>query len=75
MRAPSYLSASRRTRLAKQIADLLQQKKAVIVDGPRSGLFRVRFGDKSMSKEQRDAALAAWRAEPIVKLVLPSEGR
>jgi anti-sigma factor RsiW len=57
---------------AKQISDLLQQKKAVIVDGPRSGLFRVRIGDKSMTKEQRDAALAAWRAEAIVKLALPA---
>jgi anti-sigma-K factor RskA len=47
---------------AKQIADLLQQKKAVIVD-------------KTMSKEQRDAALAAWRGETIVKLALPAGER
>jgi hypothetical protein len=59
----------------RQIADLLLQKKAAIVDGPRSGLFRVRIGEKSMSKEQRDAALAAWRAEPIIKLALPAGER
>ena len=60
---------------AKQIADLLLQKKAVIVDGPRSGLFRIRIGDKTMSKDQRDAALAAWRGETIVKLALPAGER
>jgi anti-sigma factor RsiW len=60
---------------AKQIADLLQQRKATIVDGPRSGLFRIRIGDKSMSKDQRDAALAAWRGEAIVKLALPAGGQ
>ncbi len=60
---------------AQQIADLLQQKSAVIVDGPRGGLFRVRIGDKTMSKEQREAALAAWRAAPIVRTALPAGGR
>ncbi len=60
---------------ARQIADLLQQKNAVIVDGPRSGLYRIRIGDNSMSKEQRDAALAAWRAAPIVRTALPAAER
>ena len=55
---------------AQQIAELLQQRKAVIVDGPRAGLFRIRIGDKSMTKEQRDAAVAAWRTESIVRIAL-----
>ena len=60
----------------QQVAALLQKQKAVIVDGPRSGgLFRLRIGDKSMSKEQRDAVVAALRAEPIVRMALPSSGQ
>jgi anti-sigma factor RsiW len=60
---------------AQQIADLMQRRKAMIVDGPRGGLFRLRVADKPMSKEERDAALAAWRAEPIIRLALPAETR
>jgi anti-sigma factor RsiW len=60
---------------ARQIVDLLQEKKAIIVDGPRSGLFRIRIGDKSMNREQREAALSGWRTEPIVRLALPASER
>ena len=60
----------------QQVAALLQQHKASIVDGPRSGgLFRLRVGDKAMTKEQFDAIVADLRAEAIVRTVLPSSGR
>ena len=58
------------------IAQALQKHKASIVDGPRSGgLFRVRVGDRTMSKDQFDAVVAALRAEPSVRMALPSSGR
>jgi anti-sigma factor RsiW len=60
---------------AQQIADLMQKRKATIVDGPRGGLYRLRVAEEPMSKEERDATLAAWRAEPIIRLALPAETR
>jgi anti-sigma-K factor RskA len=60
----------------QQVADALQRHKAVIVDGPKSsGLFRLRVGDKTMPKEEYDAVVAALRAEPTVRMALPSSGR
>jgi hypothetical protein len=60
---------------AQQIADLLQKRKATIVDGPRAGFYRLRVADKPMSGDERDATLAAWRAEPIIRLALPAEAQ
>jgi hypothetical protein len=58
-----------------QLTAVLQKHAASIVDGPRGGMYRVRVGDKSMTRDQLDAAVAAFRAEPVVKLVLPSAGK
>jgi hypothetical protein len=61
---------------AREIADLLRRRNASIVDGPRAGgLFRVRVGDKSMSRDEIEAVLASLRAEPIVLMALPGSER
>jgi hypothetical protein len=60
----------------RQVAELLQKHKASIVDGPRSGgLFTLRVGDKTMTKEQLDAAVAELRGEAIVRMALPASGK
>jgi anti-sigma-K factor RskA len=60
----------------QQVGALLQKHKASIVDGPRGGgLFRLRVGDKTMTKEQLDAIVSELRADPNVSMVLPSSGR
>jgi len=60
----------------QQVGALMQKHKASIVDGPRSGgLFRVRVGDKSMTKDQLDAIVADLRAEAVVRMVLPASDR
>ncbi|HLW92041.1 MAG TPA: zf-HC2 domain-containing protein [Roseiarcus sp.] len=63
------------TATAAEIADILQKKGATIVDGPRGGLYRLRVAEKPMTNEERDAALAAWRKEPIIRLALPANER
>ena len=57
---------------AQAISDLLQRRKATIVDGPRGGFYRLRIGDKTMTQGEIDAALAALRAEPALRTVLPA---
>lgn len=90
-KGPAYETASQQSALAEgttvimafatdsslqQVAQLLQKHNASIVDGPRGGgLFRVRVGDATMSKDQLDAVLADLRAEPVVRMALPSSGR
>jgi hypothetical protein len=60
----------------RQISELLAKHKASIVDGPRSsGLFKLRVGDKTMTKAELDAVVAELRAEPIVTLALPSSAK
>jgi putative zinc finger protein len=69
------LVAFKPTATAGDIADVLQKRNATIVDGPRSGLYRLRVADKPLSKEERDAALAAWRSEPVIRLALPADAQ
>jgi anti-sigma factor RsiW len=86
VRGPTYDTASQRSAAVDgatavafapdaslaQVAELLQKHKASIVDGPRSGgLFTLRVGDKTMTKEQLDAAVAELRGEAIVRMALP----
>ena len=60
----------------RAITDLLAKHKASIVEGPRSGgLFKLRIGDKTMTKAELDAAIAALGAEPIVVTALPSSAK
>jgi anti-sigma factor RsiW len=60
----------------QQIAQMLQKHKATIVDGPRSGgLFRLRVGENTLSKDELAAIVADLRAESAIRMVLPSSGR
>ena len=57
-----------------QVGAWLQQHHASIVEGPRSGLYRVRVGDKNLTKEQMAALIAELSASPLVRMVLPAAG-
>ncbi len=60
-----------------RIADIsafLQQRRGSIDEGPRGGMYRVRFGDRRLSKEETDALIKDLRASPIVRLALPGSG-
>ena len=60
----------------QQVADLLRRHGARLVDGPLAGgLFRVRIGEASLSAAEREAALAALRGEPLVRMALPAPAR
>jgi hypothetical protein len=60
----------------RQVVDLIAKHKASIVEGPRSGgLFKLRVGDKTMTKAELDAVIAQLGAEPIVVMALPSSGK
>ncbi len=58
-----------------QLAAFLQERHGVIVDGPRGGLYRVRFGDKPLSKDDTTALIKALSAAPIVRMALPAGGK
>jgi anti-sigma-K factor RskA len=58
-----------------QVGLWLQQHHASIVDGPRGGLYRVRVGDKSLTKDQIAALAAELAASPLVRMVLPAAGQ
>lgn len=55
-----------------QIGAFLVNHHATIVDGPRSGFYKVRFGDKSLDKPATEALLADLRSNPLVKMALPA---
>jgi len=57
-----------------QVGAWLQEHHASIVDGPRGGLYRLRVGDKSLSKDQMSALEAELAASPLVRTVLPAAG-
>jgi hypothetical protein len=60
-----------------RIADIsafLQERHGSIDEGPRGGMYRVRFGDKRLSTEERDALIKDLRAAPIVRMALPGGG-
>ncbi|MGD1038234.1 MAG: hypothetical protein ABR878_13865 [Roseiarcus sp.] len=57
-----------------QVGAWLQDHHASIVEGPRSGLYRVRVGDKSLTKDQTSALVAELAASPLVRMVLPATG-
>lgn len=54
------------------LSKFLSQRHATIVEGPRSGMYKVRFGDKRLGKAETDALLEALRGEPLVKMALPA---
>lgn len=56
------------------ISAFLQQRHGSIDEGPRGGMYRVRFGDRRLSAEETDALVKDLRASPIVRLALPGGG-
>ncbi len=59
---------------AEQIAGLLSENGAVIVDGPGpGGVFRVRISSEALSDDDRDARLVTLRERPdLVAFIAPS---
>jgi len=59
-----------------RIADIntfLGSYKASIVDGPKAGMFRVRFGDSALSKDELARLTSQIQAEKIVGFVAAAE--
>jgi len=53
------------------ISAFLQDHHGSIVEGPRGGMYRVRFGDERLSAEATNALIKDLRASPIVRSALP----
>ena len=51
---------------AAAITAFLNDNKAVVVEGPQAGFFRVRVAEKPMSKEELAAAVKKLAANPVV---------
>jgi len=58
-----------------QIGQWLQERHATIVDGPRGGFYRLRVGDKPLSKAEMSALVAELATSPLVRAVLPADAR
>ena len=57
-----------------ELSAFLAARHASIVEGPRGGLYKVRFGDKVLSKAEMDTLIRDLRAAPLVKFALPAGG-
>jgi hypothetical protein len=55
------------------ISQLLTSYNAKIVSGPDAGMFRVRVGDKVLSKEDTAQLLTKLQSEKVVSLAIPAE--
>jgi anti-sigma-K factor RskA len=55
-----------------EITAFLEARHGSIDEGPRGGMYRMRFGDKRLSTEERDALVKDLRAAPIVRMALPA---
>jgi len=58
---------------ADEITQLLNSYNASIVSGPKAGMFRVRFGDKALPKQEAAQLLARLQAEKIVSLAVAAD--
>jgi hypothetical protein len=58
-----------------QVGQWLQERHATIVDGPRGGFYRLRVGDKPLSKVEMSALVAELETSPLVRAVLPANAR
>ncbi len=58
---------------AADITKLLDTYKASIVSGPQAGMFRVRFGDTTLPKQEAAQLLAKVQGEKIVSLAVAAE--
>lgn len=54
-----------------EISAFLEARHGSIDEGPRGGMYQVRFRDKRLSLEERDALVKDLRAAPIVRMALP----
>jgi hypothetical protein len=52
------------------ITALLDNYQASIVDGAKGGMFRVQFGNKTMSKDEAASLLSRLQREKIVSLAV-----
>jgi hypothetical protein len=59
------------TATAGEITELLKRLDAVLTDGPRAGLYRLRFPDAKSGDEDRKAAIEALEQSGMVTIVLP----
>jgi anti-sigma factor RsiW len=57
-----------------ELSAFLAARHASIIEGPRGGLYKVRFGDKILSKAEMDALIGDLRAAPLVRFALPAGG-
>lgn len=57
------------TATAREISAILEQLDAVVVDGPRAGLYRLRLPDRG--DEARNAAIEALKKSGVVTIALP----
>jgi hypothetical protein len=55
------------------IGDLLKRLDATVTDGPKAGLYRLRFHGAKEGDADRDAAIEALKRSGIVASVLPGE--
>ena len=58
---------------AADIAKLLESYNGSIVSGPKAGMFRVKFGDKTLSKPDADGLLKRLQGEKIVSLAVSAD--
>ena len=57
---------------AAAITAFLNDNKAVVVEGPQAGFFRLRISDKPMSKEELGAVVKKLAANPVVSFTVPA---
>jgi hypothetical protein len=57
---------------AAAITAFLNDNKAVVVEGPQAGFFRLRIADKPMSKEELAATVKKLAANPVVSFTVPA---
>jgi hypothetical protein len=57
---------------AAAITAFLNDNKAVVVEGPQAGFFRLRVSDKPMSKDELGAMVKKLAANPVVSFTVPA---
>jgi hypothetical protein len=70
---PELLVGFSPTATAQEITDLLKGLDAVVTDGPKAGLYRLRFPGAKESEEDRNKAIDALKQSGIVMTVLPED--
>jgi hypothetical protein len=55
-----------------EMTSLLDKYQATIVEGPKGGMFRLRFGNATMSRDEFSNMLRRLQGEKIVSLAVPT---